>query len=192
MKYLLTIGLSGIFLAGIVLADQFPAGNAENGRKVTTQCRTCHGLDGVAKIPIAPHIGGEPQLYLSSQLVAFRDGTRYHEMMSIVTKSLSDQQIADLAAWYSEKEILVELTKPENQAPEACVACHGINGIAVTEETPNLAGESNIYIVNQLKAFKNGKRTHEIMGPIAAELNDEDIRIAADWYGSIKFSVKKN
>ena len=191
MKYWIIIGLSGIFLAGIVLAEQFPAGNAENGRKITAQCRTCHGLDGVAKIPIAPHIGGEPESYLSSQLVAFRDGTRAHEMMSIVSKSLSDQQIADLSAWYADKEVSVELVKPENQAPEACTACHGVNGIAVTEETPNLAGESNIYIVTQLKAFRSGKRTNDIMGPIAAELTDEDIKVSADWYGSIKFSVNE-
>ena len=191
MKYWLTIGLSGIFLAGIVLADQFPTGNAENGKKITGQCRTCHGLDGLAKNVEAPHIGGEPQSYLSAQLVAFRDGTRIHNMMSIVTKSLTDQQIADLAAWYSDKEVSVEVTHPENQAPEACIACHGINGIAVTEDTPNLAGESNIYIGAQLKAFRSGKRTHDIMSPIAEELTDEDISAAAEWYGSIKFTVNQ-
>jgi len=67
-----------------------------------------------------------------------------------------------------------------------CVVCHGVDGIAVTPNAPNLAGENAVYIVAQLKAFRSGKRTHEQMSIIASKLNNEDIRDLARWYSLIK------
>ena len=64
-------------------------------------CRTCHGLDGLAVMPVAPNIGGESAGYIAAQLEAFRSGVREHEMMSVVAAGLSDGQIADVAAWYA-------------------------------------------------------------------------------------------
>ena len=64
-------------------------------------CRTCHGLDGTAVMPVAPNIAGEPAAYLAAQLKAFRCGARKQEMMSVVAAGLSDRQIADVAAWYA-------------------------------------------------------------------------------------------
>ncbi|KAB2874134.1 MAG: cytochrome c [Bauldia sp.] len=72
-------------------------------------CRTCHGIDGVAWIPIAPHIAGESSVYLQTQLKAFRSGKRQHEIMSVIAKQLSDEDIANLAAWYSSIEFSVEV-----------------------------------------------------------------------------------
>jgi cytochrome c553 len=188
MRPAIHIALGGIFLAGSVLAAS--AADRAQGRKLANQCRTCHGLDGLARIPIAPHIGGEPESYLRAQLTAFRDGTRQHEMMSIVARPLSDQQIADLAAWYSGHEVTASLTADPAGAPELCVSCHGADGIHVNEDAPNLAGETNIYIDTQLKAFRSGKRVHEVMTPIAQELGDQDIRAFADWYSNIKIEIK--
>lgn len=185
MKTLLTVTLGAILCAGGAHAG----GDPEAGRTLAGQCRTCHGIDGVAKIPIAPHIGGEPTAYIASQLVAFRDGTREHEMMTVVARTLSDDQIANLAAWYASRRAAVTLTADPSGAPEICVACHGIDGIAVAEDVPNLAGETNIYIDTQLKAFRLGKRVHEVMTPVAASLTDAEIRAAADWYAAIGFSV---
>jgi cytochrome c553 len=167
------------------------AGNREAGRKLASQCRTCHGLDGYALIPIAPHIGGEPAAYIARQLTAFRDGTREHEMMSVVAASLSDQQIADLAAWFSGHKAKPILTADPADAPEACVGCHGENGIAVMEDAPNLAGETVPYISTQLKAFRLGKRTNEIMNGVAAGMSDEDIRAVAEWYAAIGLEVEQ-
>lgn len=82
-----------------------------NGRKLARQCQTCHGLDGIAKIPIAPHLAGESQIYIERQLKAFRSGERQHEMMTVVAKDLTDQQISDLAAWYA--SIKIQATMPE-------------------------------------------------------------------------------
>jgi cytochrome c553 len=75
------------------------------------KCQICHGLNGVARIPIAPHLAGESQIYLQVQLKAFRSGKRRHEMMSIVAKDLSDDDITNLAAWYSAIKISVEMPK---------------------------------------------------------------------------------
>ncbi len=184
------IGLAGVLLGGVALAQDLPEGDPGAGRKVAGMCRTCHGLDGFAKIPIAPHIGGEPATYLAAQLLAFRNGTREHEMMSVVAKGLSDGQIADAAAWYASHTATATVTGDEANAPEACIGCHGVNGISELEDAPNLAGETSIYIDTQLKAFRIGKREHEIMSAVAADLTDTEIRAAADWYGAIKLEIK--
>jgi cytochrome c553 len=87
------------------------AGDPQAGRQKANQCRTCHGIDGIAQIPIAPHLAGESEVYLETQLRAFRSGKREHEMMSVVAAGLSDEDIADLAAWYS--SIRIEAHLPE-------------------------------------------------------------------------------
>ena len=68
-------------LGGVILAGGVSAADLDAGRKLANMCRTCHGIDGYAAIPIAPHIGGEPQEYLETQLMAFKSGQRQHEMM---------------------------------------------------------------------------------------------------------------
>lgn len=176
-------------LAGATQAQELPQGDPEAGRRAAGQCRTCHGLDGFAQIPIAPHIGGEPAGYLAAQLLAFRDGTRTHEMMTVVARPLTDQTIADLAAWYAGHQATATVTADPEGAPEACVACHGIDGIALLPDAPHLAGETNIYIATQLKAFRTGKRINAIMTPIAAELTDDEIRAYADWYAGVMLEL---
>lgn len=170
------------------------ADDPEAGRKIANMCRTCHGIDGYAAIPIAPHIGGEPEAYLEAQLMAFKTGTREHEMMSVVTAGLNAQQISDVAAWYAAHE--VRATLPDGvsveDAPQACVSCHGANGISQLLDAPNLAGETNIYIDTQLKAFKRGSRQHDIMSEVAAELSDAEIRQIADWYAAVTLEILPN
>lgn len=191
MRLLASLALGGVILAGGVMAETAPTsvGDRMAGKVLAGQCRTCHGIDGKARIPIAPHIGGEPADYIVHQLTAFRDGTREHEMMTIVARSLTDTQILDLAAWYAGNTITTTLTADPAQAPEDCVACHGADGLAQIPDAPNLAGETNIYIDTQLKAFRNGKRVHEVMTPIAQPLSDADIRAVADWYSEVKIQI---
>jgi len=186
--------LAAVLLGGLMLAGAGPAvaDDPAAGRKVANMCRTCHGLDGLAQIPIAPHIGGEPEEYLEAQLMAFKTGAREHEMMSVVAAGLSAQQISDVAAWYASHES--RATLPEGvsveDAPAACVSCHGATGISELLDAPNLAGEVNIYIDTQLKAFRTGRRTHEIMSDIAADMTDEEIRAVADWYGAVQLEIE--
>jgi cytochrome c553 len=100
---LLLLGIAA--LATTALSAPAQAADPAAGRKKARQCQTCHGIDGIAKIPIAPHIAGENQIYLENQLKAFRSGKREHEIMSVVAKGLSDEDISDLSAWYASIEI---------------------------------------------------------------------------------------
>ena len=61
----------------------------------------CHGALGISVTPDAPHLAGQPAIYLAAQLRAYRSGARKHEVMAVMAKPLSDADIADLAAWYS-------------------------------------------------------------------------------------------
>jgi cytochrome c553 len=189
MRTATLIVLGGLMLAG---GTQAAADDPVAGRQVAGMCRTCHGIDGFAQIPIAPHIGGEPQEYLEAQLMAFKTGAREHEMMSLVAGGLTAQQIADVATWYAAHEVTATLPEgvTEAEAPDACVSCHGANGLSVALDAPNLAGEVNIYIDTQLKAFRTGKRKHEIMSLIAADMTDAEIRAVADWYAAIELEIK--
>ncbi|HET8848977.1 MAG TPA: cytochrome c [Marinobacter sp.] len=93
----------------LVLSGHALAADPDAGRKLAAQCKTCHGLDGIATIPIAPNLAGESQIYIQNQLKAFRSGKREHEMMSVVAKNLTDEQIADVAAWYESIEITAKM-----------------------------------------------------------------------------------
>ena len=98
-------------LAGTTDCPALQAADAAAGRQKAAMCQTCHGIDGVGKLPDVPHIAGENTEYLVSQLDAFRSGERQHEQMSIIASGLSDEDIADLAAWYSSNRFTV--TVPE-------------------------------------------------------------------------------
>ena len=102
-----SIAISVALVAGTANA----AGDRAVGREKAGQCAVCHGLDGAAMRPDVPNIGGESALYLKIQLEAFRSGERRHEQMSIIAEDLSDEDIADLSAWYS--SILYEVRIPE-------------------------------------------------------------------------------
>ena len=71
-----------------------------------------------------------------------------------------------------------------------CAVCHGLDGIGKNSDVPNLAGESQQYIQKQLKAFRSGGRQHEQMSIIAKDLTDKDIANLADWFSSLKVTVK--
>lgn len=68
---------------------------------------------------------------------------------------------------------------------QACIGCHGPNGQASNPEWPNLAGQNANYIVNQLKAFKNGNRKNELMSPMAQSLSSEDVENVAAYFSSL-------
>jgi cytochrome c553 len=100
-------------IASTLLASNpsLAAGDIKAGRQKALQCQTCHGLDGLSKLPEAPNIAGNPEPYLVKQLDAFRKGERKNEMMSVVAQPLSDQDIADLAAYYAAIEVTVKVPK---------------------------------------------------------------------------------
>ncbi|MBA1273212.1 c-type cytochrome [Stutzerimonas azotifigens] len=96
--------LAMAFVGGGVQAADRSAGKAK-----ARVCVACHGLDGLSKLPDAPNLAGNSELYLRTQLTAYRAGERQHPQMSIIAKGLSDEDIADLTAWYSAIKVTVEL-----------------------------------------------------------------------------------
>jgi cytochrome c553 len=80
------------------------------GKKVAQgTCAVCHGVDGIAKNPDAPHLAAENVEYLMRQLKAFKTGERKHEQMSIIAQGMSEEQMADVSAWYSQIKIKAEM-----------------------------------------------------------------------------------
>jgi cytochrome c553 len=87
-----------------------PAQDLQAGRQRAAACAVCHGAAGLSVTPDAPHLAGQPAIYLAAQLRAYRSGARKHEVMNVLAKPLTDDDIRDLAAWYA--AIKVEATPP--------------------------------------------------------------------------------
>ena len=79
--------------------------NAVEPPAAVTGCITCHGEKGMSQLPNAPHIAGQPVFYLVDQLKAYRSGKRQNQVMAVIAKPLSDEQIKEAAAWYASHEI---------------------------------------------------------------------------------------
>jgi cytochrome c553 len=84
------------------------ADEVDAGRSKAQVCTVCHGALGVSVAPDAPNLAGQPALYISAQLRAYRDGIRKHEVMSLMAKPLTNEDIGQLAAWFS--SVRVEAT----------------------------------------------------------------------------------
>ena len=86
-------------------SDAATTADAVAGRAKAQACAICHGAIGLSTQPDAPNLAGQPAVFLSSQLRAYRSGERRHEVMNIVAKPLSDDDIDNLAAWFSSVRI---------------------------------------------------------------------------------------
>jgi cytochrome c553 len=105
------VALGACLTCSRAVQDRAEAQDAKAGRaKAESTCAVCHGLDGLAKIPEAPNLAGQNQNYLVEQLTAFKSGERKNEMMSIVSQTLSDADIENLAAYYSGIEVTLGKT----------------------------------------------------------------------------------
>ena len=98
-------------LAALVVTSPFAqaAGDITAGRTVVVKCQLCHGKDGISGAPYAPHIAGQKEDYLVRSLMAYKAGERKSPMMSAVVKSLSDEDMANAAAYYAAIKITVEV-----------------------------------------------------------------------------------
>lgn len=79
---------------------------------IAARCTPCHGADGLSKLPNAPNLAGQPEMYLVEALEAYRSGERRNGQMSVVAGPLSDEDIAALAAWFSSIEITAKPPQP--------------------------------------------------------------------------------
>lgn len=100
-----------ILLSGVVLwlaSGQCLADVAAGKARAATVCAVCHGPQGLSVHPHVPNLAGQPQLYLSDQLHKFRSGKRQSEVMAVIAKQLTDQDIDDVALWYSSLQVTVQ------------------------------------------------------------------------------------
>ena len=99
-----------LVLAALAVTSPFAqaAGDSTAGRTVMVKCQSCHGKDGLGRLPYAPNLAGQKQDYLVKSLMAYKAGERNSVMMSIAVKRLSDEDIANVAAYYAAIKITVE------------------------------------------------------------------------------------
>ncbi len=182
------------------------AGNAEAGQARSATCAACHGVDGNSVNPQWPSIAGQDSGYIARQLKAFKSGERENPLMSPQAMGLSDQDVEDLAAFFSSQSI-VGGTADAELAPAgerlyrggnleaniaACAACHGPSGSGNPPASyPALAGQHAEYTVAQLRAYREGSRTtdaqmNQMMRNVAARMTDNEMRAVAAYIQGLR------
>ena len=165
------------------------AADAARGAKLAYTCHGCHGIPNYKNAyPVysVPKLGGQHAAYMVAALKEYKSGDRAHATMHAQAISLSDNDLADIAAYLGGQE-LKPTGRPVGTAPKAgqtCVACHGNDGVGIMPEYPNLAGQHEDYIANSLRSYKSGVRKNAIMSGMAQPLNEQDIRELAKYYSS--------
>ncbi|OUR83807.1 hypothetical protein A9Q75_04075 [Colwellia psychrerythraea] len=174
------------FLTCFVMNQPVIANEQSNIDDLAKACITCHGQKGISTDTTFPNLAGQKQGYLNQEIKAFRDGKRDNPQMLPFVNSLSDDDITQLAHYFSQQKNDAKASETYNKKGEnvraRCISCHGMKGITVTELWPNLAGQQAKYLQKQLHAFKSGKRQSPIMQVIAQELTDEQIEAVAEYY----------
>ncbi len=172
------------------------AGDVKAGKEKSQACAACHAADGNSTNPAWPKLAGQGEAYLATQLHYFRNGERKNDLMSPMAAGLSDEDISDLAAYFSAQELLIGQTRPENlesgarvyrsgnadTGVPACMACHDPKGSGnPAAEYPALSGQHAAYVEAQLKAYRSGQRVNMVMQTIANMMSDDEIRAVADY-----------
>jgi len=203
-KLLLTLFLS----LGALNTASAVEGNAEAGKTKSAMCAACHGADGNAAIPMYPKLAGQSASYIAKQLADFKLGMtsggkegRADPVMGGMTMALSEQDMADLAAYFASQKATAgsgtanEIGKKlylggdATRGVTACVACHGINGKGMNNAGfPAVASQNSAYIKAQLEKFRDGSRANDkakMMQNIAIRLEDKDIEALTQYISSL-------
>lgn len=101
-KLTLIFGLGLLGLSVSACADPILKGDIKRGEEISSVCGMCHGVNGISNVPIYPNLAGQKEQYLVLQLKAFRDGERVNMAMTSHAQKLTDQDIADLSAYYAQ------------------------------------------------------------------------------------------
>ena len=205
MKSLFTaIGLalsSTLAMAAGSEATATYVGNADQGKSKSATCAACHGADGNSAAADYPKLAGQHATYLASTLKAYREGSRANAIMAGMAAALSDDDIADLAAYYTTQTtsggaVDADLVARGEQlfrfgdsakGVSACTACHGPTGAGIASAGfPSLKGQWAGYTETQLKAYREGSRENAMMNGVAQNLSDADIRAVASYVGGLQ------
>ena len=191
----------------LALAGVFSTAHAQDAQRGSTKvqmCIGCHGIVGYQadfpQVYHVPRIAGQDAKYIAGALTAYRSGDRKHPTMRGIAASLTDTDIADVAAYYA------TLGKPDGEVPKTvakaipdnlsstlvtCVACHGANFSTPTDGTiPRLAGQYSDYLLIALKSYKTEGNPHygranAVMGAMAKPLKDDTIDQIASYLSSL-------
>lgn len=179
-------------------------GDVGRGGTLAQRCTMCHGARGVSSSDI-PNLAGQYVEVTYKQLLDYREGQRQHNLMEALAKTLSDQDIRDLAAFYA--QLPRPSPNPERVQPPPlvavgaplrsiapCASCHG--GIDQKAGSPWLEGMPRANLVTQLQAFASGERRNDALGVmrnVARQMSPQEIDAVADYYASrrVPFSAAR-
>jgi cytochrome c553 len=186
------------YLAGS-MSQAGAAADAAAGKAASATCAGCHGADGNSVNPEWPKLAGQGAPYLAKQLHGFKNGDRTNPTMAPMAMGLSDQDVENLAAWFSGQTMsqgaadksLVELGQKLYRGGNpasgvaACIGCHGPSGAGNPAAMfPKLSGQHAKYVENQLRAFRDGERSNDagkMMRNIAGKMTDKEIQAVASY-----------
>ncbi|MEY2908554.1 MAG: hypothetical protein RLZZ602_1077 [Pseudomonadota bacterium] len=185
-------------------------GDAAAGEAKAVTCGACHGVDGNSAVPTFPKLAGLGEKYLLKQMKDIRDGRRPVAVMAGQVDNMSDQDLADIAAFYDQKARTSEMADEDlvamgrsiymsgimDRKVAACSGCHSPTGKGnAPGGFPALAGQHADYIATQLTMFRKGYedpagRTNDgdskIMRTTAFELSDLEIKAVASYASGLK------
>ena len=191
VSLLLTLGISGLAHA---------AGDAAAGQGKIAMCSACHNADGNSMLPNFPKLAGQGQRYLVKQMHDIKSNERPVIEMTGMLDAMSDQDLEDIAAWYSSQKATTGVADPElvahgeklfrggkiEEGLPACTGCHSPNGAGLDLAIfPKLSGQHADYTEKQLTEFREGIRHNDgdamIMRTIASRLSNKDIKALASY-----------
>jgi len=190
---------SVLLIAGTLATSAQAAGDAEKGKASAASCAACHGADGNSAAATFPKLAGQNEEYIVAQLQAFKEGRRPNSMMAPMALGLSDEDMANIGAYYASQAVKTGVTADElailgknvyrggvtlTKVP-ACIACHGAAGNGNGPAGfPALAGQHATYTEAQLLAFKKGERTTDsngIMRNAVKLMSEKEIKAVAQY-----------
>lgn len=172
-------------------------GDTARGEVLAFTCSGCHGVPGYRNAYPSfhvPKLGGQNADYIEIALQGYRSGTRHHLTMQAQAATLTDQDIADLAAYFASLEgepetgvsdASLDVVSAGQQKSVACVPCHGNAGVAEGPQWPNLAGQHASYLRHTLEQYKSGARADLLMGPMTSALDDDVLAELAAFYAEL-------
>lgn len=197
------VAVATFFVAVASAQAQGVAGDAQAGAKKADMCIGCHGIPGYQnsfpEIHKVPMISGQSDKYIVAALTAYKKGDRKHPSMRGIAGSLTEQDMADLAAFYSAQ---AGKTAPESAKAAgveaaaliekgACASCHGANfSKPIDPSYPKIAGQHADYLYFALKAYtvegnKFVGRNNAIMGGIAKQFSHAEMKAIAKYLSSL-------
>ncbi len=195
--------LAALVLLGLV-SNVYAAGDATAGKEKAMMCTACHGMDGNSPSPIWPKLAGQHATFISKQLADFKSGTRQDPTMNGMAAALTDQDMADIAAFFASNSRSAGSAADAEKAAagkkvytagnavtgvSACMACHGPTGAGNPGALfPSLNGQHSAYVVKALKDFKAGIRKNDagaMMQSIAAKMSDTEIESVAEYIAGL-------